>query len=393
MTPQEWTNSPAPRQPGDDEAIDIEKLIQAIWRHRWWVVLATIAGGLLGYGASVMGTRYLSSGLLLTPEVQIGDFKRYEAAMNNPTRMERFLEASGKSAEPVARVMRALVDEPGALAEAVRPEFSFTDRDAKQFGIKMADAGELVGIDLTLRQKQPDMQAPVLLLAEYVRETAISVDLESTILKGCLDNEVREQELRNEQLEGEFQVAQLEDRAARLREIIARLPASAVEVRQVVSIENGGDRFLPPATQLASTEIRIADLRVDEVKRKREQAAAEIRKAYYCEARKMQAEGGSGRDLLLSLPGLRQQVMTGRDLSVNVVEQTANALELQSRQWSNRYLSRVRFVASPLGAQMLERRPGRLTGVALGLAIGALLGMVLAVMLSWWGQHRDEIVR
>ena len=100
----------------------------------------------------------------------------------------------------------------------------------------------------------------------------------------------------------------------------------------------------------------------------------------------------TGRDLLLSLPGLQQQVLNGMDLKVNVIEQTASALALQSQRWVNRYLSQMRFVASPEGAQTLERKPGRVTGAVLGMAAGALFGVLLAVALGWWRQHRDEIV-
>jgi len=392
MTQQEWTNRPPARQRESDDTIDIEMLAQAVWRRRWMVAAITLLGGLLGVGASILGTRFLSSGLLLTPGVSIADFKRYEAAMENLPRLEQFLEASGKDGQAAAGLMRDLVLEAGAMSAAVRPEFSFTDRDAKLFGVKEERASKLVGIELVLRQQEPLEEAPVLLLADYVRDTAIIVDLESVIPKACVDNEMRQQELRNEQLESEFQIGQLEARAAQLREIIARIPDAGIEVRQVVSLENGGDRFLPPATQLAATEIGIADRRIDEVRRQRDRVAAEINRDYYCEARKMLASGSSGRDLLLSLPGLQQQVLAGKDMKVNVVEQTANALELESRRWVNRYLEQMRFVASPQGAQMLERKPGRAVGAAFGLTLGALLGAARAIALAWWRRHRDGIV-
>lgn len=393
MTQQEWTNTPGARQPADDQTIDVEMLAHAVWRHRYLVIVLTVLGALTGYGASVLGTRYLSSGLLLTPDTKVVDYKRYEVAMLNEPRLEHFLAASGKQDEPIAALMRELVHEPGRMQNAVRPVFSFTERDAKQFGVKVEDMGELVGIELLLKQKDRTEDAPVLLLAEYVRDTAISVDLESLILKACLDNEIREKELRNEQLDGEFQIGQLEDRATRLRDIISRTPASQMSVApQVVSVENGGEKFLPPATQLASTEIGIADRRVEEIKRERERTAAGIMKNYYCEARKLVEAGSSGRDLLLSLEGLQRQVMTGKDMSVNVIEQTANTLALQSSRWVNRYLASMRFVASPQGAQTRERKPGPAIGIVLGTALGGLFGVLLAIALAWWRQHRDQIV-
>jgi hypothetical protein len=393
MTPQEWTNGPPARQSVETDTIDLELIAHAVWRWRWLVAVLTVLGFLAGIGISTLSTRYLSRGLLLTPEVTIANYKRYEVALANEPRLERFLQLSGRQNEPVARLMRDLVEEPSFMAQAVRPVFSFTDRDAKQFGVKVEEAGELVGIELQLKARERPKDAPVLLLAEYVRDTAISVDLEGQILKACLDTEAREQELRGDQLDAEFEISQLESRAARLREVMTRVPdKSALEVRQVVSLEHGGDRFLPPGTQLASTEIAIADKRVDEVKRERDRVVAEIHKNYYCEARKVLEKEITGRDLLLSLPGLQNQAVAGRDLTNNAVERAANALALQGRRWSNRYLAQMRFVASPQGALTRVRKPGRVTGAALGMIVGGLLGVLLAVSVSWWRRHREEIV-
>jgi hypothetical protein len=393
MTQQEWTNGQSARQSADNDTIDVELIAHAVWQRRWLVIALTVLGAVAGFGISTLSTRYVSRGLLLTPEVTIGNYKRYEDALVNEPRLERFLQLSGKQGEPVAALMRDLVVEPAFMADAVRPVFSFTERDAKQFGVKVDDAGELVGIELQLRARERPKDAPVLLLAEYVRDTAISVDLEGQLLKACLDNEAREQELRGEQLDAEFEIGQLESRAERLREVIARVPnRSGIEVRQVVSLENGGERFLPPSTLLASTEIAIADKRVEEVKRERDRVVAEIYKNYYCDARKLLEKDTTGRDLLLSLAGLQNQAVAGRDLADNAVERAANTLALQSRRWSNRYLAQMRFVASPQGALTRVRKPGRVTGAALGMIVGGLLGVLLAVSLSWWRRHRDEIV-
>lgn len=393
MTQQEWTNGQSGRQPADNDTIDFELIAHAVWQRRWLVIALTVLGMAAGVGASMLSTRYVSRGLLLTPDVTLGNYKRYEVALFNEPRLERFLELNGKQGEPVAALMRDLMLDPSFMSAAVKPVFSFTDRDAKQFGVQMDDSGELVGIELQLKARERPKDAPVLLLAEYVRDTAISVDLEGQVLKACLDNEAREQELRGEQLDAEFEIRQLEARAERLRDVLARVPdKSGVEVRQVVSLENGGERFLPPATLLAATEIAIADERVKEVKRARDRAVAEVFKNYYCEARKMVEKGVSGRDLLLSLPGLQQQALSGLDLGQNAIETAANSLALQSRRWANRYLSQMRFVASPQGALTRVRKPGRVTGAALGTLVGGLLGVLLAVSLSWWRRHRNEIV-
>lgn len=391
MTQQEWTNR-APARQSDDQAIDLESLVHEVWRQRWLVVGMVVFGGIVGLGLSLWGTHYVSRGLLLVPESTVADYKRWADAMLSKPHLEKFLESSGKQNSQVASLLREVVRDAGQLGQAVHPEFSFTDRDAKLFGVQVKDAGELVGIELSLRHKEVQEEAPVLLLADYLRDTAIRVDLEAIVLKGCLENDKKKQLLRNEQLEAEFVVSQLEERAADLRNIVSRHPVATEGVRQIVSIENGGDRFLPPATQLATTEIAIADRRIEALKRERDLIAADLRRGYYCEARNMLREGTSGRDLLRSLGGILAQATSGKDMSVNVIEQTAGTLALEAREWSDRYLEQMRFVASPQGAQGQERRLGRLVGLVLGTIFGAGLGILVAVALGWWRQHRDGIL-
>jgi LPS O-antigen subunit length determinant protein (WzzB/FepE family) len=377
---------------GDADTIDLQALVQAVWGRRWLVLAIVVLGVAAGIAFSVYNTRYVSSGLLLTPHSALAQFKRWEDALRNEPRLEAFLRGSGKQNQPVADQLRGLVREPASIQDAVQPEFSFTDRDAKQFGVKVEGPGELIGVNLVLKLKQRVEEAPVLALAEYVRDTAIRVDLQTFILDKCLEGGVKQQQLRIEHLQGEFKIAQLEARAARLREIVRGSPKAETEVRQVVSVDNGGDKFLPPATQLATTEIAVADANLEDAKRERERLAAEIRGAYYCEARKLVESEISGRELLGKLPELRKQALLGKDESVGVVDQTSSEIALQYREWSDRYLEQMRFVASPEGAQSLERRPGRALGAILGLLFGSFVGISLAVTLAWWRRHRDNIV-
>jgi hypothetical protein len=70
--------------------------------------------------------------------------------------------------------------------------------------------------------------------------------------------------------------------------------------------------------------------------------------------------------LLEALGDLQKQALAGHDLSVNVVERTANAFELKRQRWTNTYVAKMRFVASPEGALKRVRTPGRIAGASVG---------------------------
>ena len=373
--------------------VDLRRLAGSVWKRRMLVCGCIVVGVVAGAWLSVMGAHWVSQGLLLTPQVTIEDYKRYSGVLSNEFALAEFLEHSGKNDSPSAALLREIVKDPAEFAASVSPEFSFTDRDARIFGVSSKQGATLTGIRLQLVQKARAQEPPVLLLGENVRDVAIKEDLESAILSACLENERRELELRNDELEGQFQVDQIERKIERLGSIIRDVPgATALEGRQVISLEKDAERFLSPTAQLVGAKVELAELEEASRVRERRRVAARIHRNYYCAARDAISGQMSGRAFLESLKGIREQALKGQDLSLGAVELVANSIDLQREGWVSKYLSQMRFVAAPEGTQRPVRRMGLLTGVILGAAVGALLGVLLAGLAGWWRQNRAVIV-
>ena len=396
------TTSPTPPGPQPHpifgrEEVDLRQLAHALWRYRLTIVVLGLLGAAVGLALSFVSTRFVSAGLFLTPDLAIGTYKQYEVSLGNHSRVEEFLRLNGLEGKETAMMLRALVRRPGAMAEAVRPAFSLTGRDAKTYDIQIPvtpeTAGELVGIHLTMERTEKRGDAPVLALAEYVRSTIVLVDLRELLIDQCLDHQLKEQELRNEQLKSEFQLTQLEAKAENLRGIIDATPgASSIDGRQVVSIENGAERYLSPTTQLVATEVAMSDVRLADIQRARDRVAALLKKDFYCRARTALEQPTTGRAMLAMLQTLRDEVFAEQDPASDIVEQTANELDLQRRTWTDRYLERMRFVVSPEGAEVRERSPSLRVGVLVGGVLGGLLGILLALALAWWHDNRDVVL-
>ena len=380
---------------GQDE-IDLRQLAKALWRYRRWVFLLGFVGALVGLGVSLMSTAYVSQGLFLTPGVKVSEYKPYEAALNNGPRLEEFLRLAKFEDAETKKLLSLLVERPGSMSNAARPVFAMTGRDAKSYDIQAPaqGAGKLVGIQLSMERNRVSGTAPVLALAEYLRSTMIKVDLKDVLLNECLTYQARDQELRNEQIQSNFSIAQLETRVATLRRLIAENPSAAsIEGRQVVSLENGAERFLSPAAQLVAAEVGILDLKLADEQRGRARVAAGLKKDYYCRGRAAQETPITGQALLVRLKDVRDEVFESQDHATEIVEQTANEIDLQRQKWSDRYLERMRFVVSPDGAERKIRKPSMSIGLIFGAFAGVLLGALLALALAWWHDNSREITR
>lgn len=376
----------------DDDEIDLRQLVSTLWAQKGLIAGVGVLGAALGVGGSLLSTKYVTEGLLLTPSVSATDYKRYESVLSSGARLEEFLRLGAQSDTADGQRLQRLARTPNGLRESIKPEFALTEKDQKTFGIKPNGEAQnaLVGMQIRYADKDPSNGTPLALLAEYVRDSVIKVDLADSILGNCNTYATRAQELRNQQLQSDFTIRQETQRIADLREIIARHPdAGAAESRQIVSLEKGTERFLSPAAQLVAAEIQIADLKLAEAQRERERVASELKRKYYCDAEAALKQPISGRKLLAELQNLQTTAFQGRDRATDIVEQTWNELELERERWNNTYLAGMRFVAPPEGTEVRERKPGLAMGIALGGVLGGMLGVMIALVRAWWRGSRE----
>lgn len=377
-------------EPASD-VVDVRWLVHSVWHHRRLTLLCALLGALVGLSISLISTKYFSQGLLLTPGVAVGDYKHYQAAIGNERLMRQFFDTRSSVDSEVRREMLRLLEVPGDLAEAIRPEFAYTDRDAKQYGVRFENPGDMVGINLRL--PQVGSGASVLVLAEYVRDVVIKVESREKMLSECIDQTSLEMKLRNEQIDRAFQISQQQAMVETLESILKNVPgAAAADSRQVVALEGGAERYLSPIAQLVGAQVRIEQLHAEERASSRNRIAAGHKRKFYCTASQVLDEPISGRDFIGRLQSIQNQLFETVDMTAEINEQVSNSLTLFREQLDATYISQMRFVASPEGSIVRERKPGRLLGLIGGAMLGLLFGVVVSLWLTWWRHNREAVI-
>lgn len=374
--------------PEADE-IDLLQLIHTLWLQRKVIVQFALACALIGVLIGQLSTKYVSEGVLQTGQINASNYKRYESVLLTGSNLAKFLERNKQANKDTAELLDGLSLSAARLKDAIKPEFAFTDKDQKSLGVKSSasDGGAMIGLRLSFEHSEPTLGAPVLLLGDYVRDTLLRVDLEGSINSECLSNQTVAQSLRIAQIKDEFSTKQELARAKTLR----GLNGKGGEVRQLVSLDKGGERFLSPQAQLNAVEITISELQLAQINRERDLKSSALRQAYYCETVKVLQKPGNTDVVLEEMKAIQDVVFKDQDKTVPIIEQTGSELNLQRLGWENTYLRGMRFVSSPEGSEVKSRKPGRATGLILGALLGSLLGIVFVFGRQCWQANKAEI--
>jgi len=398
-----------------EDEIDLRQLLHTLWLQRTILVVLALASAALGLGVSELSTKYVSEAVLQLPQkkelldpkldlkkepvealqvpiISAANYKRYESVLLTGANLAKFLQRNPQTSSASLALLEPLTLNPVGLREAIRPEFSFTDKDQKALGVKSAaiDPGAMVGLRLSIDSANPTQGAPLFLLADYVRDTILRVDMETAIYDGCLQSQTQAQTLRVEQLKDEFKFSQEERRAKTLRGLVSRSPGSQ-DTRQVVTVDKGSERFLSPAAQLNASEITMSELRLAQVNRERDRIASALKLAYYCDAANTLQKPVGAAALIDALKVQQAAVFKDKTKDGDIIDQTANEFELQRDNWGNNYLRGMRFVSSPEGSEVKTRKPGRALGLVLGALLGCLLGVVFVFGRQWWQTNKAQI--
>lgn len=400
------TRTPTPYENTPTDEVDLHKLVSALWRQRKLIATFGVVGGIVGLALSLTTTQYVSSGLF---QIQIernakqekiesvsnSNYKRYENVLLNPQNLEHFVGQRTTPSEPGASEVLELARSPKKLREAISPEFSLTEKEQRNLGIKIPteDGNLLLGFRVHYSSKEPSQGTVLKILGEYLRDSLIALDLRSYAETQCAQQEFRASELRNEQLKAQFLIEQEEERMKSLRRLIEKNPtAAAIDTRQVISLENNGARFLTPGAHLNAAEIGVTDMKLGQKEREREMIAISIKKSYYCEGVKLLTQPAAAAAILDQFEKLQLAAVKNHDSNLPIVEQTSNEIKLELIKWRDTYLRAMRYAVAPENLEIRERKFGRLLGLLGGGLLGGFLGLMAALLWSWWQSNRDAIL-
>lgn len=375
----------------DEDEIDLRLLLARIWKLRKFILAGTLIMVAIAIMANEFFAKYQSEGYLKINNLTPAAYRIYQPTFLNRDRFRAYAAEVGlKDSQSVDFVEGLLSLPPEIFDKFASFTRSVTPKDSKDNIIgKEKEANTVyLGIELKIPGATPEMaQVRSKIFSEYFVDSIIYADLVSWIDSAVLTREADSYSNKLATIRVKRGIDETEKRLDAMRSLVKRYPdASRMEVRQVLSIEKGGERFLSPVAQIVAAESSIVDARIELVALLRKQKQIDLTHEFYKQAAAVRVTTNSGRELLKRLRVLKEGVFKNLPAEDEVGMEVVNEISLDLEQRQVSYTTGFKFLSGPTLPEKKTRKSPLLITLGTG-AGGMFLMIILALLMSWWRQN------
>ena len=276
----------------------------------------------------------------------------------------------------------------------IKPVYAHAKEDAREFvAISKDEYNSVIGLNLSYEADSPEKASDyVRFFGEYIRDCLLYDTLHSYIRNQHSFYFSEMNRCDNNIIESKFLLLQNTNKLQDIQVILTKYPESAkIESRQLVSVQEGGDRFLAPVTQLVGIESTLAELRLNLADLERDKEIFAILAEFFSrcdnELTKLNRNGSS---LYLLTKTIKNEVFKSKDSSKDTVKEAFNNLSNDLEAFELAFFSNCRFVFGPTIPHVhFKPRKGLL--VIVSCFISFLLLAILAFVSYWWHSNKRKI--
>ena len=406
-----------------DDEIDLYSIFAVLWKRKKLIIFGTLGATLLSIGISLLLPRvYRSEGFyqLGNPTKRISEnekstkkktasitkkiasigvpvllYKSSSTQFFNPNRFQLIAGQDKSFKEEDLKKLAANFRTAEDITKWIKPVYAFAKEDAREFTqLPQDESNSVIGLNLAYEADSPENASSyVSYFGKYIRDCLLYMTLYNYVMDGYNNTISEMNKSENDIMDMKFQLLQNANKMKDIRAILTNYPESAkIENRQLVSVQEGGERFLAPVTQLVGIESTLADLRRDlaELERDREKltARAEYFSRCYSELAKI---GEHGESLFLLLKSIKDEVFKNKDLSKDEIKEVFNNLSIDLQAFELAFFSNSRFVSGPTIPEA-HIKPSKRLIVIMSCFISFFILVISAFVLHWWQSNKNAIM-
>lgn len=374
---------------GMEKEFDVSLAIDIFLRRKWLILMFTlVCAGAAVVAVLLLPNEYESVGVLQFGSLQtervvepeqtrwveffrygqsIPEYRRLESRLMNPELFCDLLSAeTSLPAEKKAEISSNLLMERMNLAHAIDPLYASSRDDTRLFGgtvLGKDETNSVIGFKLRWRDTSPRIaQNMVFFLARHIKSQIAYDTLQRHISRIQTESAVQIFDLDNIIIQARFTLERLNKKLEEIRMLMKRYPGvDALGNHQVVSIQEGGYRYLPPANQAVGVESEITDIKQELLITERSRNVSERAVEFYNNLLPDLEKEPGGEFLLARYDDLVKKL--GKDLNSpdDVTREFYNLVTVRNEEFKRTLLSSYRFISEPnLPSRHIKPRRGRI---------------------------------
>ena len=400
-----------PNQKSNVDEIDLTAIFAIFWRHWKLIFFGTLAVTLLAAALSFFIPKtFRSDGFyqLGNPEKKIEEteknknfigipitlYKKSAPQFFNPNRLYSFASQEKSFSEKDLNSIKMNFQTEESIKKWITSVFAYAKEDTREFAqLPTDESNSVLGLKLSYEADSPQKAySYVRFFGQYVRDCLLYVSLYeyvkdeySKVISELSKNE-------NDIIDLQFNLLQNIKKMLDIKAILTKYPeAVKIENRQLVSVQEGGFRFLAPVTQLVGIESALADQRRNLAGLEREKEKLIMRREYFSKCNgalnKSSMHGGM---IFSQLKSIKSEVFNNKDFRKGTVKEVVNDLSIDLQTFDLAFYTNCRFISGPTFPNQ-HIKPSKRNIVILTCFLSFFFFIVLTLVLHWWQSHKKRI--
>jgi hypothetical protein len=374
------------------ESLSLAELIGVMLDRRRLLLGGAALGLLLGaLYVWAFSPLYRSEGLFNLNYVSFADYKRYSPALSDRDRFLEYAARAEKFSEAQLDASRRAIGSSDALNKWVRPVFTITKTDIREAAESPKDANQFSGVYIDISTNSRELgQKLIVACGEYVRDFIIEGKIGDLVLPGLTTATTELMRADLDTLQANFDLDQLKRRRAEMTAVAGRYPSAARESpREVISTQDGGERYLSPVIQIVGIEAQISEANSELARLARDKDRLKTLVEFYKQARTKIATTKTGEELV-AINEILNTVQSRKDLN-DAGRDAVGTIGVELEQLRALRADYMRFAGAP-STQSQFRSILVWSPLVLAPIIGLLLAMLVAIVLEWWRRNRTTVL-
>ncbi len=401
------------------DEIDFGAVFAVLWKRRMLIIFGTLAVTLLAATLSFFLPRtFRSEGFyqLGNPKltiikskdeaekqaeeekkligVPIPFFKNSSPQFFNPNRLQLLASQEQNFTAKDLEAMRIKFASAERISRWIHPVYAYSREDVREFAqVGKDDVNSVIGLSLSYEAASPQAaQEYVRFFGNYIRDCLLYITLYDYIMDKSLTAKSELNQVENDIINTRFALLQNSKKMADIKSILTRYPESArIENRQLVSVQEGGFRYLAPVTQLVGIESTLADLRRGQSQLERDMEKLILSQEYFSRCQEaLKSANELGSTLFALLKSVKVDVFKDKDFSKDTVKEVFNTLSIDLQTYDLVFFTHCRFISGPT-VPLRHIRPRKSVILVVAFLLSALFFVFLAIFLSWWQGFRQAV--